>query len=113
MSCHHTVIHRVLLEKPFRRADVEVSLSLRLEVNLGAEEELLKQSSRIASRACMRCTLDKSAIPDLERQLETRRRLVRADEFAIPETFAELCRENNQNMSTGFDWVDCHVREPG
>jgi hypothetical protein len=92
-----------------------VSLSLRLEVNLGAEEELLKQSSRIASRACMRCTLDKSAIPDLERQLETRRRLVRADEFAIPETITKLWRQNCQNVSMGFGWRYCHVqkREPG
>ena len=48
-----------------------------------------------------------------KRQLVTRRRLVPEDEFAIAEAFTELCRENCQNMNTGFDSLDCHVREPG
>lgn len=113
-SRHHTVIHRVLLEKPFRRGGwLEANLGLRLEGNLDIGDEVLKQSTRIASRHARDESWMKAQLLIWKRQLVTRRQLVPEDEFAIPETFTELCRENYQNMSTGFDSVDCHVREPG
>jgi len=45
----------------------------------------------------------KDATPDLEKATCNARRLVPEDEFAIAEAFTELCRENCQNMNTGFD----------
>jgi hypothetical protein len=104
----------VLLEKPFRCGGwLEANLGQRVDGNPGVGDGVLKQSTWIASGNARDEPRMKAQPLIRKRQLVTRRQLVPADEFAIPETFTELCRENNQNMSTGFDWVDCHVREPG